>query len=307
MIVAAGLGTRLLPLTRELPKPGLPAGNRPLAWYSIDHLRRAGVHDFVVNTHHLAAQLQGALESLQPQNVTLRFVHEPEILGTGGGLRNAWEPIDGEDFIVVNGKLLFAPNLDHALAVHRETGAIATMVLRPLAANDSFGAVEIDGEGAVGQVRRILGEPANASEPLRRMMWTGVQILSSRAHRDLPEHGCVIRETYRRWIDRGERVIGVVDEAPWRDLGVTVRHYIEGNLSLVRKPWPGLSTSCLCAKGLCDESAEVAPRAVVCDSVIGAGAYIAPNVRVERSVVWPNARVTSDLVDGVITTRGVRA
>ncbi len=302
MIVAAGLGTRLLPLTRELPKPGLPVGNRPLAWFALDHLRRSGVHEFVVNTHHLAPELQRELEREQPADVSLRFIHEPEILGTGGGLRNAWSPDDGEDFLVMNGKLLFAPDIARALIVHRETEAIATMVLRPLPSNESFGAVEID---HAGRVRRLLGEPHDPGVPLRRMMFTGVHILSARAHRDLPTNGCVIRDAYRHWIDRGEIVTGVLDDAPWRDLGVTIRHYLDGNLSLLDSPWPGMNRGD--QHGLVDPSAEISARAVVSRSIIGPHAYIAPNVRVERSVVWPHARVTSDLINGVITTRGQRA
>jgi NDP-sugar pyrophosphorylase family protein len=301
MIVAAGLGTRLLPLTKELPKPGLPVGNQPLAWFAIDHLRRCGIREFVVNTHHLGAELRDALEATRPQDTTLRFVHEPEILGTGGGLRNAWQPIDGEDFVVMNGKLLFAPDLSRALEAHRATNAIATMILRPLPDHEKFGAVEIDGDN---RVRRLLGQPEHVDATLRRMMFTGVHILSARAHRDLPENGCVIRDAYRHWIDRGETVSAVVDDSPWRDLGVTVKHYLEGNLSLLRDPWPGLPEPD--ARGLCHPSAEIASRAVVSRSVIGPHAYVAPNVRVEGSVVWPHARVTSDLINSVLTTRNIR-
>src|SRR5438270_13996922 len=105
MLVAAGLGTRLDPLTRELPKPALPVANRPVAWFALDHLTRHGVRDFVVNTHHLADRLRTEVERCCPAGARLRFVHEPNILGTGGGVRNAWRPQDGEDFLVVNAKL----------------------------------------------------------------------------------------------------------------------------------------------------------------------------------------------------------
>src|SRR5436190_20338773 len=107
MLVAAGFGTRLEPLTRELPKPALPLGNRPVAWFALDHLRRCGARDVVVNTHHLAERLREQLEPCCPADVALRFVHEPMILGTGGGVRNAWQPAAGEDFVVFNAKLLF--------------------------------------------------------------------------------------------------------------------------------------------------------------------------------------------------------
>jgi NDP-sugar pyrophosphorylase family protein len=175
------------------------------------------------------------------------------------------------------------------------------MVLRPLRGSDAFSAIEIDADD---RVRRILGQPEPAGEGLRRMMFTGVHVLAARAHRDLPKSGCVIRDAYRQWLERGERVMAIVDESAWRDLGVTVRHYLEGNQAVLRNAWPSITSAE--HDNLVDPSAEISPRAVVCRSVIGANASVAPNVRVERAVVWPNARVTSDLIDSVLTTRGAR-
>jgi mannose-1-phosphate guanylyltransferase len=139
MLVTAGFGTRLLPLTELLPKPAVPVCNRPIAWYALDHLRRSGVREFVANTHHLPNELERELGAVTPGDVQLRFVHEPEILGTGGGVRNAWRPIDGETFLVMNGKYVFAPDIAGALRVHRDSGALATMILKPAVVGDPLG------------------------------------------------------------------------------------------------------------------------------------------------------------------------
>src|SRR5688572_30447267 len=149
MLVAAGFGTRLDPLTRELPKPALPVANRPIAWYACDHLARSGFTEIAVNTHHLARELRDALAPLAPPGVKLRFVHEPEILGTGGGVRNAWQPDDGEDFVVMNAKLLFAPDLARVLTAHRQAGAIATMVLRALPPGSRFTPIATATDGRI--------------------------------------------------------------------------------------------------------------------------------------------------------------
>ena len=303
MLVAAGFGTRLDPLTRELPKPALPVANRPIAWFACDHLARSGFHDIVANTHHLAAELRAALESNCPPGVQLRFVHEPVILGTGGGVRHAWRPLPGEDFVVVNAKLLFAPDLQRALAAHHERDAIATMVLRRLPPGSSFTGVEIDAEGFVV---RIGGKPARSTRAAQatRLMYTGIQILNERAWRELPASGDIIAGSYLPWIERGERVCAVVDDRPWVDIGVTGQHYLEANLALAngQLTWPGITP----AEGavILAPEASVGARARLQQACIGSGATIAAGVRVERAVVWPGARVPHDLRNAIATTAG---
>jgi mannose-1-phosphate guanylyltransferase len=301
MLVAAGLGTRLDPLTRELPKPALPLANRPVAWFSLDHLARAGFTDVVVNTHHLAERLRTELGGVCPPGVQLRFTHEPRILGTGGGVRHAWQPRADEDFMVVNAKLLFAPDLARALQVHRATGAIATMVLCPLPSGSTFATVEVDAEGAV---RRIRGLPS-ASEPGHvARMWSGVQVLSARAWQDLPLEGDMIEHAYLKWLARGEVVASVTDASPFFDVGVTLAHYLEANLALAtgRVRWPGIEPSAggvLCASGV-----QLGAGSVIEASVLGHGAVIADHVRLEQVVVWPGAQVTTSLTRAIVTTQG---
>ena len=228
MLVAAGLGTRLEPLTLELPKPAVPVGNRPAGWFGMDHLARAGFRELVVNTHHLAAELRAAFEEHAPAGLQLSFVHEPHILGTGGGVKRAWRPRDGEDFVTWNAKLLFAPDVQAALNRHRESGAIATMVLRPMptSAAASFAPVLVDAEG---RVRAIRGTPAHPTgEGLVPRMYTGVQVLHPRAHADLPGPD---RTRHLPWAvpgDEEERVTalhayGVLDQPRQADLDAAAR------------------------------------------------------------------------------------
>lgn len=306
MLVAAGFGTRLDPLTQELPKPALPVANRPVAWYACDHLARAGVQELVVNTHHLARELQAALQPHVPAGMRVRFVHEPEILGTGGGVRNAWVPTAGEDFVVVNAKLLYAPDLARALDVHRQSGAVATMVLRSLPAGATFTAIRTAGDG---RVLAIGGKPEGARSDATRsaqpLMYTGVQILSERAWRDLPERGGIIEQCYWPWLARGELVASVVDDAPWMDVGVTTRHYLDANMALATGAlrWPGVVPG---PRGvLADDSAQLGAGCELENTVIGAGASVGGGVRVRRAVLWPRAHVAGHL-DGVIVTSANR-
>lgn len=309
MLVAAGFGTRLAPLTNELPKPAVPIANRPVAAFALEALARAGIRDVVVNTHHLASELERELTPFCPGGVELRYVHEEQILGTGGGVQNAWAsrggPADGEAFVVMNAKLVFDPDMARALAAHRTSGAIATMVLRELPAGTAFAAVEHD---ASGRIARMRGLPSNvAASGLRRAMWTGVQILSARAFADLPRDGDMIEGAYLRWLERGELVQAVLDERPWIDVGVTVEQYLNANLALARREiaWPGIEPDA--AGNIIDPSVRVPLGAQLSNVVIGRGVVIPEGAELARVVAWSRAKVPVQLSDAVVTSSGTIA
>jgi mannose-1-phosphate guanylyltransferase len=301
MLVAAGFGTRLDPLTVELPKPALPVGNRPLAWYALDHLARSGFRHVLVNTHHLAERLMERLQAVCPPGLQLQFVHEPRILGTGGGVRNAWKPQPGEDLVLVNPKLLFAPDLERALSVHRASGAIATMVLKPLEEGASFTPIHLDAGGRVRHIgrQRPAGLPAHAPR-----MFASVQILSARAWRDLPQEGDIIAGAYRAWLARGEVVASVTDENDFMDVGVTLQHYLAANLALAngRLGWP--SRIAAPSGVLVAPEARIDSAARIEDSVIGDGAVVEAGAELVRCVVWPSARVSGVHRNAVVTSAG---
>lgn len=301
MVFAAGLGTRLRPLTERLPKPVVPLMNRPLASYSLERLAAAGVVRCAVNTHHLAETVPATLEGHLPEGMAVRFVHEPELLGTGGGLRNGIERLLEEasvpeetPVLVMNGDILFWPDLEGALALHRRLEAVATMVLRPDPRARDLGAIEADPDG---RVRTLLGSPS-WDGPLEEHMFTGVHVLSLRALRDLPRSGCVIRRGYRQWVDSGAVVGGFVDEGAWRDLG-TPPEYLRAHLDLLdgTLSWPGLEAP---GEALVDDGASVGEGAALDRVVVGAGARIDAGVRLERVVVWPETHVTEDAADAIL-------
>lgn len=293
MILAAGLGTRLRPLTDELPKPAVPVLNRPLAAQSIEHLVRVGAQSITFNTHHLAERLRASLERHVPAHVRGRFVHEPKILGTAGGIKNAWIAAGRpETWVVVNGDVLFEADIAGALQAHRDQDALATMVLRADANADRFGAIEIDTRS---RVRRLLGAPAT-TEPLRKLMFTGVHVLSARALASLPDEGCVVRQGYRHWIDAGETVVGFEDAATWLELGTPI-DYASAQLAMLQAS-VGENAS------LIDASARIGEGARVQRSVIGAGCEVGAGVTLDGVILWPGARASGDMRDAIVTTAG---
>ena len=295
MLLAAGLGTRLQPLTDLRPKPIVPVANRPLAAFAMEHLARSGVGTIVANTHPQPELVESTLAAACPEDVALRFSREQTLLGTGGGLRSAHPLFDDprSAVVVMNGDTLFAPDLRRAYAEHVGRAAVATMILRRTPDPDSFGAIGVDGDG---WVRSLLGAPHD--ERVREaFMFTGVHILSPEAFTAMPDSGCVIRSAYRTWVDTGAPILGIVDESPWADLG-TIPEYHRLNLELASGlfPWPGVETQDGCILPHSVESS-----ANLRQSIIGPDVTIPEGVTLDRCVVWSGTRVSASATRAVIT------
>lgn len=275
MIFAAGKGTRLSPLTDERPKPGVPFCNRPLMCEALDVLAAAGITRVVANTHHLGLELPDLLEGHVPLGMELRFIHETQLLGTGGGLANARSLLGSGAVVVINGDIDFRPDLAAVIADHERSGALATMVLAPHEDAHRLGAVELDSSR---RVRRLVGRP-DRDEALDAYMFTGVQVLSQEALSDMPADGCIIRTAYRKWIDDDALIRGFVSPAAFSDLG-TLPAYLDGHI----RRWTERSVHA---------SASVDSRAELTRCWVGAGARVGP-VTLQDCVVWDGAEADLD-------------
>jgi len=131
MVLAAGLGLRMRPLTLLRAKPALPVLDRPLMQFTLERLARAGVRDVVVNLHHLPESVVEALGPGRRYGLRIHYSREPEILGTGGGPRAVRDFFGREPFLLVNGDVFFDFDLRALVARHLASGAVATLALRP--------------------------------------------------------------------------------------------------------------------------------------------------------------------------------
>jgi len=299
LLLCAGLGTRLRPLTEERPKPLVPVLDRPLAAFALDHLAAAGARRIVANAFHLAEQIEPALAPLcAARALSLAVLREATLLGTGGAIRHALPHLD-DDFVVFNGDVLARPDLAGALATHRALGARVTMVLREDPRATALGAIELD---AGGRVRRILDEGPRAEVATRRCVFTGVYVVSRSAADDLPAEGCVVRHTLRRLLARGEVVAGVLDDGPWFDLG-TLDQYAAVNFALATGAlrWPGVAAP---GDGIVAPPG-IARAGLSSPLIIGSGAVVAPTAMLARAIVWDGATVLASVRDAVVTRRAV--
>jgi mannose-1-phosphate guanylyltransferase len=223
VVLCAGLGTRLRPLTETWPKPAVPLLGQPLLRYAFQVLRAGGVTEVGINTHHLAERMEKtAGEEARRAQLGLTVEREPVIQGTGGGIRGLRRLVDGESFLVWNGDILFGLDVAAMVREHRASGAAATMVLMAMPPGERYGAVEVD---PAGQVRRIAGQgPGGPS--LASWHFTGVHVMEPVVFEWMAREGeeDINRTVYPKMISAGLTVRAAFTEAYWSDLGTPARY-----------------------------------------------------------------------------------
>lgn len=299
LLLAAGFGLRLRPLTEVIPKCLLPVCGTPLLDGHLARLLKSGSSSLVVNTHHLADQLESHLRD-HPECARINISHERVILGTGGAIVHAREYLGTDPVAVVNADTLFAAPLADAVSFHHQTQALATMILSDSAIHRN---VFVSGN----RVERIDRDQTSSGA----FTFTGTHLLSQEVIDRLPAGGfCDVRDLYDT-LAREERLGAFVVEDshhPLHDVG-TPRAYLEAHRlcagdNCLRYGFPPPATrethSALKGFGHIDPHATVAAGASIVDSVILAGAIIEEGARVERSIVGPGARASGDILDRLL-------
>lgn len=280
-VLGAGLGTRLRPLTEQLPKPLVPFFHRPLIAHAFDHLLGAGVEEFVVNTHHLPEAYEVAFPEGRYRGARLTFRHEPVLLETGGGIANVADLMGDEPFVVYNGDILTDLPLKPLLRAHEGSGHLVTLVLR------SEGSAKVVGFDAErGLVTDILNRLKTGNAGTHQ--FTGVYVVSPDFVRELtPGKVESVVPVWLRLMAEGRKIGGVVvDEGEWWDLGDR-RSYLDAHWR-----WGELGMS-----GGVHAEAQVAPGAVLSGmNVVGPRAVVGAGALLEGCVLWPDARVAEGAV-----------
>jgi NDP-sugar pyrophosphorylase family protein len=292
MVLAAGLGLRMRPLTLLRAKPALPVLNRPLLHWTMESLVRAGIRDVVVNLHHLPETIARALGSGRRWGLRIRYSVEPVILGTGGGPRAVREVFGTEPLLLVNGDVLFDIDLRRLLAAHRASGARATLALRRNAVPYAYSPVVSD---RAGRILSIADRPARARGAVT--MFASVHVLDPALLDRLPAGASdSVLDLYIPLLAEGAHLQGVRTRGAWYDFG-RPSLYRDAQLRLL----PGRGGD----RVLVDGKARVAATARLRRSVVGPGTRIAGGARVERSVLWDGAIVEAGgRVSGAIVATG---
>ncbi|MCP5541852.1 MAG: hypothetical protein H7A52_17045 [Akkermansiaceae bacterium] len=306
-VLGAGLGNRLRPLTERVPKPLIPVWNRPLIAWAFDHLiADAGCGAFMVNTHHCPEVYGETFPGGVHRGRAVAFRHEPVLLDTAGGIANVadWLPDrgSGESFFVYNGDILTDLPLGPAIATHRHSDFLVTMVLRREGA-----ALQVawdEASGAVADIRGMLGRGGG----LPRFQFTGIYLVRA-AFLDFLTPG-KIESVVLPFLEaiRSRNGVGgvVIDEGRWSDLG-SRRTYLDATLALADGAEPAFPRYGAAGGGAVriHPGAHIDPSARICPrSVVGAGAEVGAGARVTESILWPDSRVEAgaSLRDCVVRT-----
>ena len=214
MILAAGFGTRLRPLTNTVPKALVPVAGRPLIEYGLLLLKAHEIKEVVINLHHLGEKIRTALGGGGSYGLRISYSPEDPILESGGGIKNAQSFLGGETFVVLNCDTIVDLDLTAVLTAHRKTKAAATLLLRPDPEAARYGIIETDTNN---RIRRFLGRPPIVREPLSQYMFTGLQVLEPRVFTFMPEVKpfSTTRVTYPAMLQAGEPLYGFVHSGTW--------------------------------------------------------------------------------------------
>jgi mannose-1-phosphate guanylyltransferase len=288
MVLAAGLGTRLRPLTDHRAKCLVPVGDRPMLAHVVDRVA-AAASVVVVNAYHRVDEVRAFAAERGEMRAEILLSVEAELLGTAGGVHHARALLGAGPLLVWNSDVLADVDPAALLVAHAASpDAEATLVVR--FRPDGGGNVGLD---AAGRVVRLRGEGVGGE--VRSADFLAIHVIGEGLRARLPERGCLVGDLYIPAIRRGARIDAVAYAGPWADVG-GVRAYLDANLA-----WLDAA----------NRPAWVHPRAHVGDavrvdrSVVGDGAVVEGAGALTRTVVWPGAVATAPLVDAVVVPGGI--
>jgi mannose-1-phosphate guanylyltransferase len=293
LILAAGFGTRLWPLTLELPKPLVPVGDRPLLAHIAARCRAAGIERLVANAHHEHQKLSSIISEL---SLNIDVVVEPEIRGTAGGVAGARDHFDVGAVLVWNGDILTDAPVKALLALASERDAQVLSVSPRRAAEGNVG---LDERGCVVRLRgKSYGSEAASAD------YIGVMALGPGVVARLPERGCLMADVAMPALAAGGKVWTVPTTAAWSDLG-DLTQYVSANFAwldryLALNPHPSILTP----NSWIDESATLAAEVRLERSLIGPGANVSGVGAVTEVIAWPGAAVLAPLSRAVVVGSG---
>jgi NDP-sugar pyrophosphorylase family protein len=280
IILSAGYGTRLWPLTEDRTKPAIPILGKPLVGYVAEYIAAYGFDEIVVNLHHRPESVRTALGDGSRFGVKLHYVEEPVILGTSGALDNTREFFESETFLSINGKIITDIDLNAALETHRRMQALATLVLLPNTRRERFSVVEV----TEGRITRFGGMPdANATGPAP-LMFTGIQLIEPRVFEYIPRgvFSHSVTDVYPQAMANGEIIAAHIASGSWRELS-TLQRYLDISVDMLKEQGQSYFAGKDCA---------IASTAQVTDSVLWDNVTVSDNARIHHCVVGDGVRLS---------------
>src|ERR1700720_2768539 len=295
-VLAAGFGKRLRPLTDDLPKPLIPIFEKPLITFALDHLVDIGVESFIINTHKLAGLFEDLFSDRRYAGHPIALVHEPDLLETGGGIKNVESQLGSKAFITYSGDILTDIDLQPLLDDHFRRGNDVTLALR----DTDLGAAVAFRDGRVIDIAGRYGASGDYD-------FANIAVWNPNIFRRIPPNKKLsFIPIIAEWIGQSGKIGGVVlNEGKWFNIGSRTE-YLEVHRMTSREEWKpryvrtGGWPEQIAASAHVDSSAQVRGC-----SVVGAECQVGVDAVLEDTILWPGAQIASrsDLRGCIVRSR----
>ena len=298
MVLAAGFGTRLQPLTHVLPKPMFPVLGRPLLSHTFDILESANITDVAVNVHHLPDFIINYFEKKKMHDLNLHFSREEKILGTAGGIKKMEGFLEGGPFILINSDIITDIKLDKVIDFHKKNNSKLTLVVRQDISPEQYDSIEICKDGRI--VHFVGASSMNIPGNTTRVMFTGIQIIEPEIFKRIPEgQFCGTTESiFPQMIKDEVPVYGYLHNGYWKDMG-NRENYLQVNsdalderVSLKGVSPNELNNPLIIPPVLVDRNCQVAENSQIGPyTVIGPNCNIKSGAIIENSILWEGVTI----------------
>ncbi len=298
MVLAAGFGTRLQPLTLVLPKPMFPVLGRPLLSHTFDILESANITDVAVNVHHLPDFIINYFEKQKLHDLNLHFSREEKILGTAGGIKKMEGFLEGGPFILINSDIITDIKLDKVIDFHKKNNSKLTLVVRQDISPEQYDSIEICKDGRI--VHFVGASSINIPGNTTRVMFTGIQIIEPEIFKRIPEgQFCGTTESiFPQMIKDEVPVYGYLHNGYWKDMG-NRENYLQVNsdalderVSLKGVSPNELNNPLIIPPVLVDRNCQVAENSQIGPyTVIGPNCNIKSGAIIENSILWEGVTI----------------
>ena len=276
ILLVGGFGTRLMPLTRNTPKPMLTVAGIPVTEHQLMMAKAAGITEIVLATSYLSEVFTPYFGDGTQWGMSIKYAVEKEPLGTGGAIRNAAQLLEtNESVVILNGDVLSSHNLSEQIRQHELHDADVTLHLTEVEDARAFGCVPTDQEG------RVTAFLEKMENPVTKQINAGCYVFNPRVISSIPLDTVVSveRETFPQLVNSGAKVYGYIENAYWLDIG-TPKALLKASTDIVLRTGQGL----VMPGAEVDSTAEISGG-----SCIGRGATVAAGARIEGSIIEAEA------------------
>ena len=312
LILAAGFGTRLKPLTNELPKPLFPILNLPILEHTLHFLSSQGIKEIAINLHHRPEKIIAYFGDGKGFGVNLHYSKEEEILGTAGGIKKLQSYFQDETFLVINSDVFTDINLNDVLNFHKKKKSKLTLVVRQDANIEKYKPIQRVEEG---RIVHFLGKGIKNSESVTQVMFTGIQIMEPDIFSRIPEDKfCgTTEDVFPGMIQDDLLIYGFLHDGYWIDMGTRETYIqaqadaLDGKLSLKISSSRNSEGPLVVPPVHIGKNCEISQDAQVGPYVVmGDGCRVRSGAVVENSILWTRATVgNNSSVQNSIVGEGV--